>query len=213
MLLLSILTSVSTVTAQFQNVMVINPRFQQISPMTPNNIQKFVSVNLQSTLQDMNDIWATFTVHPPGQRIFVINHRPQNTQNLGRNNFGSVLRILQNNFGTSQHNTAALNQFPNMHVSIGTLIPWPHKSLNSINLHPPPAFIQSDIYNPPKTSTFVNYPLKNQPLIPPPDYTTKPSNTFSPENVTPAPVVNEENNNEINDDDQDYDIDVRHEPS
>lgn len=211
---LLILNLVFTVTAQLQNVIVYNPRDQYIPQISPFNIQRFVEENIQNTLQDLNGLLSSLTGHHPGQRIFVTNwsHQAQNIPSLRMNNFRKHVRIPQGSFGSSQHGSSSVTISPNMQVSIGSIIPRPFNPhyQDRITLHRPPGLIRGDLFKPPK-STFINRPLKNEPLIIPPH--TIPSNTFAPEYVTPAPLVNEENNNKINDEDQDYDIDVRHEPS
>lgn len=203
--LLLILKLVLIVPAQFLDMIAVNRN--NIKPL-----QSFVVQNLENTLQDVNNMVTEMTGNPVVQRIFIINssHQPQNTQNLRSNNI--YTRILQgSNFGSPQLNIASLSNFP----SIGTIDSRPLNPgyVDSIQFHHP-AFVQDELYRGlQKTSNFISNPSINQSFKSRPPHTTTPINTFATEYATPALVVNKENNgnvNKINDNDQVYDIDIRH---
>lgn len=206
LVLLTTLKLVLKVPAQLPNVIAINQNNVQ-------QLQSFVLQNLQYTLQDMNNMATGLTGHPGVLRSFIIksNHQPQNTYNPWNSNLYSTI-LHGSNLGSPQLNVPSLSNIPNMQLSIGTIISRPYNPGydDRITFNQPPAFFKGDLYHGlPKTVKFINNPSNNQS----PPQSTIPMNTFAPEYVTPTPVIKEENNgnkNILNDNDQDYDIDVRH---
>lgn len=206
LVLFSILNIVLIVSAQPPNMFTIQRNNVQ-------QLQSFVLQNLENSLQDMNKMVTDLTGNPAVQRIFIINSNHQ-LQNIRSNNLYTTF-LRGPNFESTHVNSAFWSSIPNMQLNIGTIdtrSPTPDYD-NSVTFNRPPAFVQEGLYHDlPKTPIFIGNTLKEKPYKPLP-YTTTPINTFVPEYATPAPVKNEENNgnnDKINDDDQVYDIDIRH---
>lgn len=208
LVILSVVNLVLLVPAQFPNMLAINQNNVQ-------QLQSLVLQNLQKTLQDMNNMATGMTGNPAMQKLFTINsnHQLQNTQNPRSSNLYST-SVQGSDFGSAHLNVPWLSNYPNIQLSMGTIAPHNPGHDNSMTFNRPPAFFQGNLYHGmPKTWMFMGNPFKNQPFNPPPPTTTTLISTFAPEYVTPAPVVNEENNgnkNKINDNDENYDIDVRY---
>lgn len=212
LVILLILKLVLIVPAQLTNIIAINRNNVQ-------QLQSFVLQNLENTLQDVNNMATGLAGHPAYQELFITNsyHQPQDIQNIRRNNLHST--VLQgSNFGSAQLNFASLSHYTNMQLSIGTIDSRPLNPGHDdgIAFNRPSTLVQDHLYHGlPKSPMFISN-LINRSFKPP--HTTTPMNTFAPDYATPtpvhprAPVVNEENgNNKINDNDQVYDIDIRHE--